>query len=160
MATALLSNGPVGRRFHTNESGAETETPSFSKRCAGLAMRAAILALGLSLGGAGPVLGAGMNDGLMVKTSLSASAAAPSPRWRYGDAWGTGADRMQPQKPDSVDEETLEDSLAEPLVWTEWRSSGRGGDPAIGVGILHPGARPEIMRKSARALELRVYLTY
>ncbi|RMF07469.1 MAG: hypothetical protein D6763_12310, partial [Alphaproteobacteria bacterium] len=103
METALFSYGNIGHppRAHerTTDAGTDTQALCLSQRCGGLALRATILAFGLLLGGAGPVLGAGEDPGdrLLVRTNLGVTASkAAAPRWRYRDAWGAGSDRLAP----------------------------------------------------------------
>ncbi len=126
---------------------------SFGMRCADLAMRAAVLALGLPIGGVGPVLGEPMKA---VKLDLSVNAPAGGPGWTYGNEPDGGPLAYS----QTAGKSAFEDAIADSPLWREWRFDTLGREQVFGVGLLYPGAKPDIMRKRARLLELRFYMPY
>jgi hypothetical protein len=166
-----------------------TKRPPFAKRCAGLLVRSAVLALGLSLGGVGPVLGAagteaahdrkGPHPGIVPvkKPAFIDKAGIDKTGWRdHGDlvvlahldrASSTWA--VPPRFLDGpVDAapgfegagDGFKETITNPVLWQQWEMEAMGRDQVFGFGLLHPGARPDIMRKRASTLELRFYMPY
>lgn len=124
------------------------------RRVAGLMARAGVLALGLSLGGVGPVLG---------------STVFGSPAPQTGGANDIGF--VIPVAPVATDKNIFRidepesgggfrETISDPVLWGEWRLFTAGREQLIGFGVLHPGAKPAMMKKRARTLELRLYVPY
>lgn len=171
-----------------------TERTPFAKRCAGLLVRSAVLALGLSLGGVGPVLGAagseaahdrkGPHPGIVpvkkpafIDKAGIDKAGIDKTGWRdHGDlvvlahldrassTWAVpprflaGPVDAAPGFEGAGD--GFKETITTPVLWQQWEMEAMGRDQVFGFGLLHPGARPDIMRKRASTLELRFYMPY
>jgi len=158
--------------------------PPFTKRCAGLLVRSAVLALGLSLGGVGPVLGAAGTEAAHDRKGPHSSivpvkrpAFITKAGWRdHGDlgvlahldrasnTWAVpprfldGPVDAVPGFENSGD--GFKETISTPVLWQQWEMEAMGRDQVFGFGLLHPGARPGIMQKRASTLELRFYMPY
>lgn len=144
----------------------------FFDRCCGLLARATVLAAGLCLGGAGPVLGAAANDD-RVRASRAALDVHASPvkrPVRHDGLW-TAQDDLSaaehPSGPWSIAQQfhgnaddAGNEAITAPLLWRahlwqQWRLDTLDREHVFGIGAHGPVARPDTTRDRASIFEVR-----
>lgn len=134
------------------------------RRAGGLLARAGVLALGLSLGGVGPVLGSTFFGSGTPVSDLQDEAGFVIPISDPITDLVTDANAFRVEAPVSGGPisggDRFREVISDPVLWGEWRLFTAGREQLIGFGVLHPGAKPAMMKKRARTLELRLYVQY
>ncbi len=52
----------------------------------------------------------------------------------------------------------LRESISKPLIWQEISLDPRQTNQRLGLGVLHPGAKPEMVKDRSQALEFKLYI--